>query len=524
MRFAYPASALVLLAFGCSDPSPNEVLIELAPEVVSSIDGTLHVRAMAIGDRTPLAGEQMRLTVAYTDRNGTDHAITGAEGKTDDRGAFEAAVAGLEWEGTGTVTAAVVDGAGAPVMAGGLAVEGAATFAVLDRTPPTVEILPPTTDNHVGPGLPLEIQIHVTDEIGTSQVIFEAAGELETTRSSVIASGSTDSTVTFRVRIPDGALAGPTITLYALATDLSGNQAAAAPVVLTVDPAVAIATPPGLTGTSVATGTDTFLTDPRAIAVGPRDGKLYVADGANNAPCNGACIRVLDPTTGALDPVAVVVGQGSIEGIAFDATGDNLYYSDNPDRLQRMTWNPLSMRYETSTTCNVIANQNPRGPFHLIVDASLGVLVADRERQRVSRQAACNQQNPVAFSTGGNLDFPYGIASDPTGRIFVSDFNRDEVSLVDRTSGAVTRFEDARLASPRGLDWLAGGGAAFGDSLMVTSRDDRTVYSTRGGSTSRAAVYLSRPPVDVAATGTTLYVITEAANGARGRVFKVTGF
>ena len=59
---------------------------------------------------------------------------------------------------------------------------------------------------------------------------------------------------------------------------------------------------------------------------------------------------------------------------------------------------------------------------------------------------------------------------------------------------------------------------------MVTSRDDRTVYSTRGGSTSRAAVYLSRPPVDVAATGTTLYVITEAANGARGRVFKVTGF
>ena len=36
---------------------------------------------------------------------------------------------------TGTVTAAIVDGAGAPVMAGGLPVEGAATFAVLDRTP-----------------------------------------------------------------------------------------------------------------------------------------------------------------------------------------------------------------------------------------------------------------------------------------------------------------------------------------------------------------------------------------------------
>ena len=451
-------------------------------------------------------------------------AIMGAAGKTDDRGAFEAALTGLDWEGTGTVTAAIVDGAGAPVMAGGLPVEGAATFAVLDRTPPTVAILPPTTDNHVGPGLPLEIQIHVTDEIGTSQVIFEAAGELETTRSSVIASGATDSTVTFRVRIPDNALAGPTITLYALATDLSGNQAAAEPMVLTVDPAVAIATPPGLTGASVATGTDTFLTDPRAIAIGPHDGKLYIADGSNNAPCNGACIRTVDPTTGALDPVVVVVGQGSIEGLAFDATGDNLYYSDSPDRLQRMTWNPTGMRYEGATTCNVIANQNPQQPLHLIVDATLGVLVADRDRQRVSRQAACNQQNPLALSTGGNLDFPYGLASDPAGRIFVSDFNRDEVSLIDRGTGAVTRFEDARLAAPRGLDWLAGGGAAFGDSLLVTSRDDRTVYATRGGSTSRAAVYLARPPIDVATTGTTAFVITEAGNGARGRIFKVTGF
>lgn len=175
MRFAYPASALVLIAFGCSDPSPNEVLIELAPEVVSSIDGTLHVRAMAIGDRTPLAGEQMQLTVAYTDRNGADHAIMGAAGKTDDRGAFEAALTGLDWEGTGTVTAAIVDGAGAPVMAGGLPVEGAATFAVLDRTPPTVAILPPTTDNHVGPGLPLEIQI-------TSPCILHQPGDLRTRR------------------------------------------------------------------------------------------------------------------------------------------------------------------------------------------------------------------------------------------------------------------------------------------------------------------------------------------------------
>lgn len=524
MRFVYLASPLLIVASACSDPSPNEVLIQLAPEVVSSIDGTIHVRAMAVGDRTPLADEAMALSVAYTDRNGTAHDIMGATGKTDARGAFEATLSGLDWEGTGTVTAAVVDGAGAPVMAGGAPVQGEATFAVLDRTPPTVTILPPTTNNHVGPGLPLDVQIHVTDEIGISQVIFEADGELVTSRTSVIASGDTDSTVTFRVRIPDNALPGPTITLYALATDLSGNQAAADAVTLTVDPAVTIATPAGLTGSLLADGNDAFLADPRALAVGPRDGKIYVADGSNAAPCNGTCIRVVDATTGAVDPTPLVTGAGSIEGLAFDATGDNLYWADAPDRLQRLTWNPTTMRYEASTVCNVIANQNPRQPEHVIFDATLGIVFADRERQRVSRLASCNQTNPVALSTGGNLDFPWGMAADPAGRLFVSDFNRDQVSLVDRTTGAVTPFEDSRLPGPRGIEWLAGGTSPFGDSLMVASSDDRTVYSTKGGSTSRAAVYLSRAPMDVAVSGTTLYVVTTPAGGQRGHLFKVTGF
>ena len=201
-------------------------MVQLAPEVISSNDGTLGVHAIVLGDREVLPDTAVNVTVAYTDRNGTTHDIAPANGPTDETGAFDTTLTGLVWDGTGTVTATV---AGGPT--------GTATFAVLDRTPPKLTITPPA-NNQVRLNTDVKIAVHITDEIGTSQVFFEASSNNNNfrDRSTIIASGSADATVSFDWQVPDNIPTGTMITLYALGEDLSGNQAAAMPITVTVVP------------------------------------------------------------------------------------------------------------------------------------------------------------------------------------------------------------------------------------------------------------------------------------------------
>lgn len=226
MRLALALSiglSSVLFA-GCDQP--NNVLVTLAPDVVSSLDGVASVRAVVMSDAEPMAEQAVTVTVTYADRGGAAHVIAPLAGVTDERGAFSADITGLTWDGTGTVTVSVDE---APEITGD------APFAVIDRTPPTLTIVAPTLTRHVMQGQDFRVPVMVRDEIGVSEVWLEAAGELDRLRSTVVASGSADATVEFELTVPDNAAPGGTITLYALAGDLSGNQAAAAPMMLTVD-------------------------------------------------------------------------------------------------------------------------------------------------------------------------------------------------------------------------------------------------------------------------------------------------
>lgn len=499
----------VIALVGCTG-DPTDVKVELSPAVISSLDGTTTVHAIVVNETTPLDDEPVRVTVAYTDRNGTVHAIDPVDGRTDTQGQFQTTLEGLAFDGTGTVTVEATTG-----------VLGIATFAVLDRTPPKIEILPPTTDNRVGPGLPLDLQVHVTDEIGVSEVTIDGVGTIFGSRSTVVPSGALDTTLTFRTSIPAGAAPGPTVRVFALARDLSGNIAAAAALTLTVDPAISIATPPGLTGNLLVEGNAQRLVDPRAIVVSGQDGHLYVADIARTGGCNPSCIWRVDATTGVIDTNPIVVGQGDIEGIALDATSDNLFYSDRSNRVGRLTWNGTA--YANDATCNNVGQQRPQDPLHLVVDGTLGILTADDNNQDVVRVATCNPTTVgTDFSMNGNFNSPRGIALGPTGEIFVSDFDRDQISRVDRTTGAVTNFQGG-IDRPYGIEFLVGTTSTFAGSLLVAAFEGRTVESTKGSGT-QAASFLRNTPIDVAVTGGTMFVLTAPSSGNRGRIYKVTGF
>lgn len=504
---------LLAVTLAACTGSPNNVQIELSPPVISSLDGTTTIAALVAADTTPLDGEPVHVTIAYKDRNGTAHDIAPIEGKTDARGVFHATIEGLSWDGVGTVTVAASSG-----------VSGTAAFSVLDRTPPRIEILPPTTDLRVGPGLPLDVQVKITDEIGVSEVWIDGLGPIQGNRDTVVASGTLSTTLTFRMDVEQNAKAGPTIELHALASDLSGNYAAAPALTLTVDPAITIATPPGLQGSVLVAPSSGApqLVNPRAIAISAKDNHLYVADQAPSGACFPSCIWRIDATSGAIDAAPLVVGTGRIEGVAFDATSDNLYYTDRPDHTARMTWNGSA--YTGSTACSDPLKQQPQDPYHLIVDPALGLLIIDDNSPDVVRVATCSASSVgTALSTGGSFDQPRGIAAGRAGEIFVSDLSRDRVSRVDTATGAVTPFE-TDLQEPYGMEWVPGT-TEWANTLMVAAYGDQIVASTRGTG-SRAAAYLANPPVDLAFAGGTMYVVTApgAAAGSRGRIFQVTGF
>jgi DNA-binding beta-propeller fold protein YncE len=321
------------------------------------------------------------------------------------------------------------------------------------------------------------------------------------------------------MNIPLSAMAGPNLQVFALVTDLSGNAAAATPITLTIDPAITIATPPGLIGGLLVDGTPQQLVDPRAIVASPKDGHLYVADNAGTTGCTPSCIWRVDPTSGAVDPTPVYVGTGVTEGIAVDATGDNMYISDRASRVVRLTY---SGGYATPTACNDVAQQRPQDPFHLAFDATLGILVVDGNRKEVTRVATCTATTAgTTFSMAANFDSPRGIALGPSGEIYVSDLNRDEVLRVDRSTGAVSGFEN-NLNGPSGMEWLAGGTSGFAGSLMVAS-SDRTVTSTKGNG-KLAAAYLRNTPIDLTFVAGTMMILTAPSNGNRGRIYRISGF
>ncbi len=222
-RLAFLLLAPLVSLSACGD-DPSAILIELSPNIVSSIDGTLGVRATVLADREPVADETVSLTIAYTDRNGIAHAIAPIEGATDGTGVLEATIVGLTWDGIGAVTAAIPS----------TTIEAVATFAVLDRSPPTVSITPPA-GNQIRVGTDISISVRAQDEIGISQVAFESSRDFGRDRTT-ITSGAIDTSVGFDFSVPDGTPIGTMVTLYALATDLSGNIGAASPLTITVVP------------------------------------------------------------------------------------------------------------------------------------------------------------------------------------------------------------------------------------------------------------------------------------------------
>ena len=235
-----------LLFVGCGS-SPDRVEVVAAPDVVSSQSGTLTAKAAVFGGSASIANASVLLHVDYTDRNGTAHQVQDQTVKTNDGGEYEAVFQGFTWEGVGTITASVLDDKGQPFNdSQKQPITNKATFSVLDLSPPIVTITTPTAGSTVGSaqnGFQFTVTITATDEIGVSQTFFQAVSgqggnlNLNRTGSRINGSGSTSVTTDYEVNQGGQDLkAGDTITLTAMAVDLSGNIGVAPAINVIVGP------------------------------------------------------------------------------------------------------------------------------------------------------------------------------------------------------------------------------------------------------------------------------------------------
>lgn len=458
-------------------------------------------------------GQPLRLTLKCVDRYGTQQPDQLVSGETGPSGVFQADFQGLPLQGKGLVTA--------EVLGVDPAITTSASFLLFDVKAPTVAI----QATPVGPGLPTEVRVSFSDEIGISSVTLQATGALDGTFSRVLAAGTKQGSLTFSFDIPLTVSNGDTLTLYALATDLSGNMTTAVPVTVPVDSSLSIWAPASFTPSKLTEGSASFLDRPRAIAFSPKNQLLYFADNSLGSPCSGACIREVNPATG-LPTAWLFVGTGRLEGLAFDATGDSLYYTDRQNRVGRLTWDGAA--YSGAVMCNVPANQNPQEPRHLIVDPTLGVMLVDQSNQNLKRLTACVGNDPVNHSAVGGLKNPRGLSIAATGELLVSDEVSGEILSVDRNTGAVTQWETAGTSAPAGIEWLGTSTSPFANSLFVASHGNGRILSTKGGSTTRTAVRLRNAPVDIAfGSGTyagRMWILTEPSVGNPGRVYAVGGY
>jgi hypothetical protein len=180
------------------------------------------------------------------------------------------------------------------------------------------------------------------------------------------------------------------------------------------------------------------------------------------------------------------------------------------------------MVYGSPEACNDVAADNPQDPFHLVHDATLGLLAVDDQDSRIKQVVTCNAAAEPSDFTSDVFDRPWGIALGAGGEIYVSDEGDGAIVEIDRDNGNATPYASGGLDEPRGIDWLSGGSSIFADSLLVADFADRTVSSTSGGG-ARDAVFLRNRPTDVAVDGTTLYVLTRPSANDPGRIFVVTG-
>jgi trimeric autotransporter adhesin len=234
---------------------------------------------------------------------------------------------------------------------------------------------------------------------------------------------------------------------------------------------------------------------PLGIAV-DASGNIYIADTSNNR------IRLVTRSTGIITTVA---GDGTYGykgdggpatsaslhnpwGIAVDASG-NIYIADIDNHRIRLVTRSTGI-ITTVAGDGTFGYRGDGGPatsaglyypYGVAVDASGNIYIADTSNNRirlvtrstgiittVAGDGTAGYKGDGGPATSAGLYYPRGIAVDASGNIYIADFNDNRIRLVTRSTGIITTVAGDGTAGYTGDGGLAtSAGLSFPNSIAV---------------------------------------------------------
>jgi len=265
---------------------------------------------------------------------------------------------------------------------------------------------------------------------------------------------------------------------------------------------------------------------PSGIAIRPSDGQLYVASTGSGE------IWIYDTATGLVSPPPAATGLLAPGGLAFDASGSNLYFvADVPNgpntdaAIQRLSlpggsvatlasdaaasfaaialegaylyvsdsFNGEILRYPVAGGNGTTVASGLSSPAGILFLSSTEMLIAESGADRVVEYQESGGNwafDRVVMAASAGVDAPFGLALAPDGRLSVSGAQSNDVVAIDLGTLAVT----ALVAPGNGLA-VPGQIAWSGSTLLVASRASNTVnyFDASGTPTGTLARGLTAP-------------------------------
>jgi DNA-binding beta-propeller fold protein YncE len=144
-------------------------------------------------------------------------------------------------------------------------------------------------------------------------------------------------------------------------------------------------------------------------------------------------------------PIAKIYppGYAAPYGLAIDETG-TLYVADNGN-------NAVELYKKGSTTLSSTITDGIGGPAGLAIDSSGTLYVSNQYPSASITEYAYHTNKPAKTITGGGMLYPFGLAIDKRGDVFIADDGANTIFKLPAGGSKVTKLHLSDLGSPIGI-------------------------------------------------------------------------